>query len=517
MTSLFTSIVSRLQQPYNHLFKSDNDLSQTCVICQDPIADVVIRVPCGHYYDKECLTNLFENSIKDETLYPARCCRRNIPLRSIQSYLTESLAKSFAEKSKEFETLNRVYCAKPTCSRFLGPQKEQKVTPKPYRCPEATCRTSTCSRCKEEVHTTLPHSCQSHQRDQEVLNLARETGWQLCPGCGRVIELNTGCYHMTCYCKTEFCYLCKAKWKTCHCQLWDNNRIAAAAERHADVELARHRPARPARPVFLAIDPPPPDPALARLNRPVLRPARRARPLLLAIDPPPPDPALPGINRPVFHFRPHRHMLPDPPPDQLTPIPGPSRLNLPLPAPPYPDPPHAFPLPPVPVSATPLPTSGARGAADAHHRRACDQLVVNTEKQRSAPTVPIALQYHLPHRLHHNSTLDDVVSTPNPKDTGESSSSTPRIGSTSAPGRMASSLSFQRAPPAQVAINRANRDTIIQSFMQVLRANYDCEHEQWIPWDGSGHCHHCSSQSEYALFVSRLIQMIQFFQFLISI
>jgi len=35
---------------------------------------------------------------------------------------------------------------------------------------------------------------------------------------------------MTCICKTEFCYLCGLRWKTCACPQWDEDRLIERAE-----------------------------------------------------------------------------------------------------------------------------------------------------------------------------------------------------------------------------------------------------------------------------------------------
>lgn len=53
-----------------------------------------------------------------------------------------------------------------------------------------------------------------------------------------------GCYHMTCRCKTEFCYLCKATWKTCRCVQWDERRLFRVAEERVDAR-PRVDPPRP--------------------------------------------------------------------------------------------------------------------------------------------------------------------------------------------------------------------------------------------------------------------------------
>ncbi|KAH9939866.1 hypothetical protein B0H21DRAFT_698139, partial [Amylocystis lapponica] len=220
----------------------------SCVICMDPIRGVEICAPCGDYYDKACLLDLFERATRDESLFPPRCCRKNIPLRTIQPYASNDFLKLFTEKSLEFTTLKRVYCSNRACSRFLGPQVENKlkfwlIRPT-YRCPVDGCNTSTCTRCKAMVFSeAAQHICRSkdEQEDWVVLALGAEAGWARCPGCAQLIELHHGCYHMTCICRTEFCYLCRALWKTCTCPQWDEQRLLAAAEARADAELDVHR------------------------------------------------------------------------------------------------------------------------------------------------------------------------------------------------------------------------------------------------------------------------------------
>lgn len=208
----------------------------------DPIRGVEIAAPCGHYYDKECILDLFASATRDESLFPPRCCRQNIPLASVQPYMTSKALQTFAEKAKEFSTLKRVYCANPTCSRFLGPQREGMATlwsSLLLTCPE--CQTLTCDRCKNCVERGVMHRCNTDANDQKVLALGDREGWARCPGCGQMIELNLGCFHMTCRCRTEFCYLCKARWKTCACPQWDERRLLVAAEQRADAELNRQR------------------------------------------------------------------------------------------------------------------------------------------------------------------------------------------------------------------------------------------------------------------------------------
>ncbi|KIJ04704.1 hypothetical protein PAXINDRAFT_122673, partial [Paxillus involutus ATCC 200175] len=208
----------------------------TCVICQDRIFGSEIRAPCGHYYDIVCVTNLFQSATRDETLYPPRCCRQNIPVAQVQPHLPQALFTEFQQKSEEFGTLQRVYCSSPTCSRFLGPVTEGLFIGRVYDCPAPACTRRTCGRCRGE-HSGVTHVCRPDADADQVLTLGRAAGWSRCPGCSQMIELDVGCFHMTCRCRTEFCYLCQERWKTCPCPQWDERRLFAVAEQRVDARL----------------------------------------------------------------------------------------------------------------------------------------------------------------------------------------------------------------------------------------------------------------------------------------
>ncbi|OSX63330.1 hypothetical protein POSPLADRAFT_1106265, partial [Postia placenta MAD-698-R-SB12] len=124
------------------------DTGHICVICTDPIYNDEVRAPCGDYYDRECIVALFEAAVRDESLFPPRCCRQHIPLTLVHRFLSAALVKLFHEKTKEFGTLKRIYCANSSCSRFLGAQVEGAFSRwlwPTYKCPAPRCGTSTCT------------------------------------------------------------------------------------------------------------------------------------------------------------------------------------------------------------------------------------------------------------------------------------------------------------------------------------------------------------------------------------
>jgi hypothetical protein len=160
-----------------------------CAACMETnlLADMV-EAPCTeHYYCKRCVIRLFEESVTDETLFPPRCCRTEIPLSTVRDTLGFELAKCFLEKSIEHSDTSRTYCANPTCSQYIPPDH--------VRLSVGTCKicsTRTCTLCKKREH---PGVCEDEE--DQVLELARTEGWQRCAGCRTLVELQTGCNHIT--------------------------------------------------------------------------------------------------------------------------------------------------------------------------------------------------------------------------------------------------------------------------------------------------------------------------------
>ena len=190
------------------------------------------RAPCGHYYCRDCLVNLVEACTRDESLFPLRCCKQALPIRDVRPFLPLKIRALFLEKSAEFSTpsLSRIYCPNPTCSIFLGPSD---VSTRDIRCPR--CATTVCLACKQRAHHG--ENCAESAMTLEVKALARSENWQTCPGCNAIIELDQGCHHMTCRCRTEFCYVCAARWKNCTCPQWEEARLLGTAERRVVNEM----------------------------------------------------------------------------------------------------------------------------------------------------------------------------------------------------------------------------------------------------------------------------------------
>ncbi len=163
-----------------------------CVICEDvqsTEADI-LTAPCAHNYCRACITEVFQNAIRDEELFPPRCCTQPLPVDQAKHFLTTELAKTFDEKAIEFTTPNRIYCSDSKCVAFVPPQKIIADVAVCRKCSHKTCVT-----CRESAHVG---ECQKNPQLVLLLKTAKKEGWKQCYNCNRMISITTGCNHMMC-------------------------------------------------------------------------------------------------------------------------------------------------------------------------------------------------------------------------------------------------------------------------------------------------------------------------------
>lgn len=166
-------------------------VQKICVSCNESIQYFrAVYAPCGHDYCQDCAKQLFLNSMRDESLFPPRCCRQAIPLAAVDIFLTAEFIKFFEEKAEEFSTPNRLYCAWPACSAFIPPAK---INGDIAICPK--CQLWVCTICKGHSHRG--RDCPEDADLNALRSTASEEGWQRCNRCKRYIELMHGCNHIT--------------------------------------------------------------------------------------------------------------------------------------------------------------------------------------------------------------------------------------------------------------------------------------------------------------------------------
>lgn len=216
--------------------------SSPCIACGDTYRiSTLVSGACAHYYCAPCIKQLVTTSLTDESMFPPRCCGEPTPLEGKSAVLGGQLSETYEAKKIEFETVDRTYCSGKNCSFFVPPSA---INGRAAVC--SRCNATTCKDCKAEYHSDTDCATPEDGGLEKLLELAEDRGWQQCKKCSRVLELNTGCYHMSkltsaseihemslltalkllaCVCGAQFCYLCGVKWKQCRCQQWDEARL----------------------------------------------------------------------------------------------------------------------------------------------------------------------------------------------------------------------------------------------------------------------------------------------------
>lgn len=222
-----------------------------------------------------CLIRSIHTAMKEESLFPPKCCGQVIPVDNTNAFITEELLTEYENKRDEFETANRTYCNDRACSAFIPLSSIHAGIAHCTRCEKRTCLN-----CLSEAHEG---ACTDDPESQRVVRLAEEEGWRRCEQCKNIVELTYGCFHIckfidhvvshsafapyisnrlcddiACRCGHQFCYLCGRQWRTCNCPQWNERNLwaqggeiaaAAAAQVRARARARARAPAPAARPV----------------------------------------------------------------------------------------------------------------------------------------------------------------------------------------------------------------------------------------------------------------------------
>ena len=157
----------------------------TCLMISPPSDAKILR--CGHVMCRACVQARFNIAIYQETSYPPKCCDV-IELEEAESLLDEMIVLRYQEKQKEYRCTDSTYCHVRTCQKFLPPSQ---ISYGVAACED--CETHTCVICKEQAHMD---ECVVAEEDKQLWKTVEENGWRQCK-CGRVIERDEGCNHMT--------------------------------------------------------------------------------------------------------------------------------------------------------------------------------------------------------------------------------------------------------------------------------------------------------------------------------
>ncbi|KAK9072817.1 hypothetical protein SSX86_009252 [Deinandra increscens subsp. villosa] len=228
---------------------SGRTLLEQCVICfESTYSGQMFSVDkCLHRYCFSCMRKHVEAKLLQGTLpeCPHETCKSNLEIESCKKFLSSELYDIMSLRVKEasIPPTDKVYCPFSNCSALMSKTEIQECTPTSSsssvggtgmrKC--VKCHRRFCVNCKVPWHENF--SCANYMKyfpyrsvsEAKLKSLATEKRWRQCIKCKNMVELASGCYHISCRCGYEFCYTCGAEWikkkPTCRCRIWDERNI----------------------------------------------------------------------------------------------------------------------------------------------------------------------------------------------------------------------------------------------------------------------------------------------------
>ncbi|KAK8079839.1 hypothetical protein PG997_007657, partial [Apiospora hydei] len=211
-----------------------------CVACLDDDlpSRKTAKLMCGHRMCHSCLKRKFRLSTKDPQQMPPKCCTEDhIQLKHVDRLFDNNFKRLWNQKFAEYSTHNRIYCPRPSCGEWIKPNRVERLKDGRRKAKCGNCRTEVCCVCQGKWHKS--QDCPNDEATQAILLQAKEKGWQRCFNCNFLVELEEGCNHMKCRCKSEFCMICGAPWKTCQCPWFNYDRTEVERSGHSHAPRVR--------------------------------------------------------------------------------------------------------------------------------------------------------------------------------------------------------------------------------------------------------------------------------------
>ena len=174
-----------------------------CTGCMDDIPrSMAVGMPCQCQYCTTCFNQLIKTATQNEATFPPKCCLQEVPKDKIRLYLSNKDYAHFELKTKEYAVPaeRRWYCTSPTCGKWILVPNYRLVLGS-VRC--NYCQYDMCAHCRGPAHSSN-QECPQDRNLEATLEQAEQEGWRRCYKCRAMVELATGCRHVTCRCKAEF-------------------------------------------------------------------------------------------------------------------------------------------------------------------------------------------------------------------------------------------------------------------------------------------------------------------------
>ncbi|CAB4282890.1 unnamed protein product [Prunus armeniaca] len=206
------AIASRITYPAGT--SKTMSLKETCLICfeETPIAQMFPIGTCYHKYCLSCMKRHVEVNLQNGIVAqcPHKRCKCEVNIETCKIFLSRKLADIMIQRIKEcsIPATEKVYCAFPRCSALMSKKEVLEHTKSSFasvggrKCMK--CHRLFCINCKVPWHYDM--NCYDYQRsetyslaeEQLLKSLAMKKLWRQCSKCKHMVELDSGCCHVTC-------------------------------------------------------------------------------------------------------------------------------------------------------------------------------------------------------------------------------------------------------------------------------------------------------------------------------
>ncbi|TYK10490.1 putative E3 ubiquitin-protein ligase RNF217 [Cucumis melo var. makuwa] len=179
---------------------------------------------CLHSFCRDCVIKHVSTKIGDG-YSSVSCltlnCSSIIDFHSCWTMLPNETAEKWNKALCEvvYREEEKVVCPFKDCSVGMIVERDAKI--RDCECP--LCHRLFCGTCRVPWHEGV--TCEDYKRlykyeegRDEILmkKLASQMKWMKCPKCQLFVEKVSGCLHITCRCRFEFCYACGSAWSSTH-------------------------------------------------------------------------------------------------------------------------------------------------------------------------------------------------------------------------------------------------------------------------------------------------------------
>eukprot|EP00416_Gambierdiscus_australes_P027220 CAMPEP_0171067190 /NCGR_PEP_ID=MMETSP0766_2-20121228/7853_1 /TAXON_ID=439317 /ORGANISM="Gambierdiscus australes, Strain CAWD 149" /LENGTH=490 /DNA_ID=CAMNT_0011523409 /DNA_START=83 /DNA_END=1555 /DNA_ORIENTATION=+ len=196
--------------------------TQRCNICLESVPSVhcVVPLDCGreaHCACMQCMSMYVRLRIEEGRVNELWCpcagndgCEAKVADSEVESWMSSNIV----DKYKRFTRMQAddKLRACPQCNELCLPKLRNPQDKDSAVVPEMECSACGCQFCfyHSNAHAVGPAACAAHER--EILKQERQALSKIvtrkCPRCGVITEKSSGCNHMTCQCKCQWCWVC---------------------------------------------------------------------------------------------------------------------------------------------------------------------------------------------------------------------------------------------------------------------------------------------------------------------